>query len=318
MCQTQSATAWTTHATNGIVNVRQRRLSVGIFAMLPRVRDQFSGSAQRNAISGRPRTSSGAATSMSISCCVMCAENSTCPQACKGETRATNSASQPSAKQSASHVRIAWPFRRCRPMMKSNAVITSEMTTSGSKLQARSSSCQLCGWPSGKSKAGSTQRRKEKTKAQRRVIESSFVPSVFAFVPLCETWSPLTRIEVHCGDPLREDHQKRHHTTQHTQRRNEPDPARQIDGLPRPLNPRSSPDRDRYQYRHDRQQHREDNHRIQRDIPLRRTRVTHQNKVRLHLGRDDRRARDHQHPKPLRSCRLFILAHRRHPNRGVK
>src|SRR5215213_632211 len=145
MCHIHKATAWTSHATSGIVSVRHVRLIQKTFRTLPRPRDQFNGSAQRKAINGRPRTSKGAATSIRISCCDMCAENRTRPHACTGETSATKRASQPPAKQSASHVRIERRLRRYKPIANKSAVKTSEITTKGSKLQARTRSCQLCG-----------------------------------------------------------------------------------------------------------------------------------------------------------------------------
>ena len=61
-------------------------------------RAQPAGRALSEATSGLPSTSSGAATSIRISCCVMWAEKSTLPQGCSGETSATTSASQPAAK----------------------------------------------------------------------------------------------------------------------------------------------------------------------------------------------------------------------------
>src|ERR1051325_4845116 len=83
----------------------------------------------------------------------MWAENNTLPQACTGDTRAMNKANQPAAKAIASQRRIPLPVPDCRqsllsPQMKSPAVATSEMTTTGSKLHARARSCQVCGLPS--------------------------------------------------------------------------------------------------------------------------------------------------------------------------
>jgi len=164
MCHVHKATAWISHATSGIVSARQSRLIQVILATLPRLRDQFNGRAQRNAINGRPRTSRGAATSIRISCCDMCAEKRTRPHACTGETSATKSASQPPAKHSASHVRIERRLRRYRPIANSTPVTTREMMTSGSKLHARARSCQLCGWPPWKATIGVTQRRKGRRK----------------------------------------------------------------------------------------------------------------------------------------------------------
>src|SRR5213075_1805382 len=109
-------------------------------AHAPAARAQVKGSAHKKGISGRPKTSSGAATSISTSCCDMCAEKSTLPHACSGETSAMTSASQPPAKLSASHVRIALRFgasrqSRTNPVTNNNAQSVNEKTTNGSKLQ---------------------------------------------------------------------------------------------------------------------------------------------------------------------------------------
>ncbi len=152
MCQIHKATAWTSHATSGIVSVRHARLNHLSFATLPTRRDHSTGNAQRKAMSGRPKTSRGAATNISISCCDMCAENSTRPHACTGETRATKSANHPPAKQSASHVLIDLRFgasrhNRRNPTTNRTPEINSDVVTSGSKLHARIRSCQSCGLP---------------------------------------------------------------------------------------------------------------------------------------------------------------------------
>src|SRR5215207_8485097 len=145
MCHIHRATAWTSQATNGIVSVRQTRFIEASFARLPRLRDQFRGSAHRKAISGRPRTRSGAATSIKTSCCDMWAEDRTRPHACTGETRATKSASHPPAKQSASHVRIDLRLgdsrhSRRKPTANKTAETVSETVIKGSKLHARARS----------------------------------------------------------------------------------------------------------------------------------------------------------------------------------
>src|SRR5271156_704058 len=79
----------------------------------PRLLRQEKGKAKRNDTNGRLKARSGAATTMSISCCAMCAEKSASPSSCNGETNATTSDSHPSQKQSACHGRIA-ELRRFR------------------------------------------------------------------------------------------------------------------------------------------------------------------------------------------------------------
>src|SRR5689334_20654957 len=127
--------------------------------MLPSFRDQSTGNDQRKTTIGRLSTNNGAATSMSTSCCVMCAEKSTLPHACSGDTSATNRASHPPAKHIGSQIpenllgseirENPLPafarLRRHNPIAKSPAVSTSDITTTGSKLHACASSCQLCG-----------------------------------------------------------------------------------------------------------------------------------------------------------------------------
>src|SRR5438105_7028713 len=72
----------------------------GLWVQRPILVRQLAGRAQRNAISGRPNTSSGAATIISISCCAMCAEKRMAPSASSGEIRAMTRASQPAANAS--------------------------------------------------------------------------------------------------------------------------------------------------------------------------------------------------------------------------
>src|SRR5215208_1772844 len=111
----------------------------------------------------------------------MRAEKSTCPQARTGDTSATNSASHPPAKQTASQVRIdrrlgASRQRRRNPVINKSAERTSETVTSGSKLQARTRSCQLCGLPSWNKRIGLAQRRKGAKKDAKENLHSSLRP----------------------------------------------------------------------------------------------------------------------------------------------
>src|SRR3954454_4117880 len=100
---------------------------------------QRRGTAFKNATKGRPRTSRGAATNISNSCWVMCAENRTRPQGCNGDTRAINKVSQPPAKYHASETWIPIPTRllqnRLTPRQYSQAESTSGTITPGSHAQ---------------------------------------------------------------------------------------------------------------------------------------------------------------------------------------
>src|ERR1051326_1799184 len=87
------------HATTGFEIVRHVVAHAPTLLQRASVTAQDLGSAQRNGTIGRPSTSNGAAISISSSCCVMCAENKTLPHACTGETSASTSAAQPSAKK---------------------------------------------------------------------------------------------------------------------------------------------------------------------------------------------------------------------------
>src|SRR4051812_9245689 len=101
MCQIQSAAAWIAHATVGSLSVLQDLwIAVHLIAEPIDVRQGF-GNAHIEAMKGRPKTISGAETSMSISCCVMCAEKSDSPQAWIGETRAAINDNHPHAKDAA-------------------------------------------------------------------------------------------------------------------------------------------------------------------------------------------------------------------------
>ena len=60
---------------------------------------QLDGMAHKNAIRGRPSTSSGAEISIRISCCVMCTQNSCSPSSWSGESSAMTSEIQPRANQ---------------------------------------------------------------------------------------------------------------------------------------------------------------------------------------------------------------------------
>ena len=108
-CQTQRTTAWMTQATRALVISRPDRCQAGRLVARPSAAAQLTAAAPRKTTSGRPSTSSGAATSIRISCWVMCAEKSTLPHGCSGETRATKRPNQPPAKQPASHGRTPWP-----------------------------------------------------------------------------------------------------------------------------------------------------------------------------------------------------------------
>ena len=116
---------------------------------------------------------------------------------------------------------------------------------------------------------------------------------------------------MHCRNSLREDHQERHRATQNSQHRNKPDAARHIICLSR-----ATPG-----LRVSRIEIATSAVAIVNNIAttitaynamfrLHRTRLPHQNKVRLHFGSNDDRRRNDQHPQRFRSCCPFFVNHR--------
>lgn len=151
-CQTQSTIPWISQAANGLVMTRQTACHAGAAAARPIATAHSSGRAQAEALRGRPRTSSGAATSIRISCWVMCAANSTRPQGCSGETRAMTRATHPPQKHRASQRRTPRPgpderHSRRTPRQYSHADRASRSSVTGSQPQVVSRSRRLCGCP---------------------------------------------------------------------------------------------------------------------------------------------------------------------------
>ena len=87
--------AWTSVATSGFVIARHAAATGARCVHADIGNLARGGMAQRNAASGRPRTRSGAATTISTSCWAMCAEKRMPPSPSSGETRAMTSESQP-------------------------------------------------------------------------------------------------------------------------------------------------------------------------------------------------------------------------------
>src|SRR4051812_44095495 len=102
-------TPWMIHAAKAVEMSRHVLLHHDWFERRASAAAHGDGRAASIAGIGRPRTISGAATSIKISCCVMWAEKRTAPHGCSGETNATKSESQPAAKQPASHFLMPWP-----------------------------------------------------------------------------------------------------------------------------------------------------------------------------------------------------------------
>src|SRR5512132_3445498 len=84
--------------TNGPVNAIQNRRNPPDFVRAPSQIRHCSGTANNIAMIGLLKTINGAATTISSSCCVMCAENKTSPSLCKGESSERTSTSHPDQK----------------------------------------------------------------------------------------------------------------------------------------------------------------------------------------------------------------------------
>src|SRR4051812_47321277 len=97
------------HATNALLIHCQDFCHQFALPTFASQRAQVDGNAFRKGSIGRESTSNGAATSIKISCCVMCTENNTRPHGCNGETRATNNANHPPTKHPTSHFFTARP-----------------------------------------------------------------------------------------------------------------------------------------------------------------------------------------------------------------
>src|SRR4051812_857835 len=150
MCQVQRTTAWMSQATSGLVMTRQMCSHHLADVQLTRSRAHPVGRPLSIPIIGLPKTSSGAATSISTSCWLMCAENNMPPHLCRGDTNANASASQPHQKQAASQRRMPWPAPAPRqilaiPVEYQYAESANGRTTKASNSQARYSSSQLRG-----------------------------------------------------------------------------------------------------------------------------------------------------------------------------
>src|SRR5947209_1730199 len=100
MCHNQIVIPWISHTTSGPVTPNQTRFTNAILKNAPTFSRHENGSAHKKGTSGCDITSRGAATSISTSCCPMCAENSTLPSLCSGETSANTNDAHPPAKQS--------------------------------------------------------------------------------------------------------------------------------------------------------------------------------------------------------------------------
>lgn len=96
-CHDQSAAACRLQATAGRVSARTVACKPLPLHARQAGSRQATGNAQTKAARGRPSTSNGAATSMSSSCCTMCAQNRTPPRGSSGDSSASASASQPAA-----------------------------------------------------------------------------------------------------------------------------------------------------------------------------------------------------------------------------
>ena len=109
ICQVHSATACKVQAPIGALQARQATRSKSIRATPASALRQDAFNAHVHASKGRERTSSGAATTISSSCCTMCTEKSRVASVSIGESSAAQSTSQPTAK------RAAWPNVMPRP-----------------------------------------------------------------------------------------------------------------------------------------------------------------------------------------------------------
>src|SRR5947209_4534648 len=99
MCQSHSAAACTHQAVIGCVMKCQAPWTSRCFDHWPRPRLQANGSPQSNPTNGRESTRNGATTTISSSCCAMCAENKTSPRGCNGDSSATQRRIHPAQKQ---------------------------------------------------------------------------------------------------------------------------------------------------------------------------------------------------------------------------
>src|ERR1051325_7285072 len=163
------------HAASGFVTARQLPCTARCFPAAPIDCRQPSGRAHRKGTSGCASTSSGAATSIRTSCCVMCAENRTSPQGWSGETSATKSASQPPAKAHASPRLVPCPPpdppHTRRPPRKYNQPASARLAiTSGSRPHVNHRSPNLCGLPpvKNKKKRGRGEGEKKKKKKEKK------------------------------------------------------------------------------------------------------------------------------------------------------
>src|SRR4051812_41427341 len=109
ICQVQSTMACISQAIRGLVMNVQTPCHQLTEVQRTRSRAQPCGRPFSIPTSGLPSTKSGAATSMSTSCWLMCAENNIPPHLCRGEINAITRPNQPDQKHAASQRRRPWP-----------------------------------------------------------------------------------------------------------------------------------------------------------------------------------------------------------------